>query len=148
MEQYALVQNGQIAATEYFKRPNLAPDGWQVIEEIVPKFDVDTHQLGEKMLQVLSDGSPVYVWSVVAIPPPPVPAEIANWQARTILDRAGLFDLVDNAVKASGNREIVIAWEKAPNVVRRSTFVSAMAAALGLDDATLDSLFIEGAKIK
>ena len=84
------------------------------------------------------------------VPPivPEVPAEIANWQARTILDRAGLFDLVDNAVKASGNREIVIAWEKAPNVVRRSAFVSAMAAALGLDDATIDNLFIEGAKIK
>jgi hypothetical protein len=81
-------------------------------------------------------------------PPPPVPAEIANWQARTILDRAGLFDLVDNAVKASGNREIVIAWEKAPNVVRRSAFVSAMAGALGLTDATIDDLFIEGAKIK
>ncbi len=79
---------------------------------------------------------------------PIVPAEIANWQARTILDRAGLFDLVDNAVKASGNREIVIAWEKAPNVVRRSAFVSAMAGALGLDDTTIDNLFIEGAKIK
>jgi hypothetical protein len=97
-----------------------------------------------------AEGNVVEVRNRVETPPPapPVPAEIANWQARTILDRAGLFDLVDNAVKASGNREIVIAWEKAPNVVRRSTFVSAMAAALGLDDATLDSLFIEGAKIK
>jgi hypothetical protein len=148
MEQYALIEGGQIAATEYFKRPNLVPDGWQVIEEIVPEFDAETHQLGEKVLQILGDGSPAYVWSVVVIPPPPVPAEIANWQARTILDRAGLFDLVDNAVRASGNREILIAWEKAPNVVRRSVFVTSMAAALNIDDDTIDNLFIEGAKIK
>ena len=148
MQQYALVQNGQIEATEFFKRPNLVPDGWQVIDEIVPEFDATTHQLGEKVLQVLGDGSPAYVWSVVAIPPPPVPAEIQMWQARAMLIRMNTLASVNAAVAASGNPEIQNAWEYAPNVVRKSNFVLAMAGALGLDDATLDTLFIEGAKIK
>jgi hypothetical protein len=81
-------------------------------------------------------------------PEPEVPAEIQMWQARAILSRAGLLTNVNQAVAASNNPEIQIAWEYAPNVVRRSNFVLAMAGALGLDDATLDNLFIEGAKIK
>jgi hypothetical protein len=81
-------------------------------------------------------------------PPPPVPAEIQMWQARAILSRAGLLTNVNAAVAASTNEEVKIAWEYAPNVVRKSNFVLAMAGALGLDDATLDTLFIEGAKIK
>jgi hypothetical protein len=148
MQQYALVQNGQIEATEFFKRPNLAPDGWQVIEEIVPEFDAETHQLGEKALQVLPDGSVAYVWSVVEIPPPTVPAEIQMWQARAILSRVGLLDNVNQAIAASNNPEIQIAWEYAPNVVRRSVFVTSMATALNIDDATIDNLFVEASKIK
>ncbi len=81
-------------------------------------------------------------------PPVPVPAEIQMWQARVILARVGLLDAVNAAVEASDNAEIHIAWEYAPNVVRRSIFVTSMAVALGLSDATIDSLFIEGAKIK
>lgn len=77
-----------------------------------------------------------------------VPAEIQMWQARAILSRAGLLGSIDQAVKAATNPEIEIAWEYAPNVVRKSAFVAEMAAALGLDDATVDNLFIEGAKIK
>lgn len=78
----------------------------------------------------------------------PVPAEIQMWQARAVLFRAGLLGMVEQAVKAATNPEIEIAWEYAPNVVRRSAFVSAMAGALGLTDDQIDNLFIEGAKIK
>jgi hypothetical protein len=81
-------------------------------------------------------------------PPPPVPAEIQMWQARAMLIRMNMLASVNAAVAASGNAEIQNAWEYAPNVVRKSNFVLAMAGALGLDDATLDTLFIEGAKIK
>ncbi|MCA3695305.1 hypothetical protein [Aquidulcibacter sp.] len=81
-------------------------------------------------------------------PPVPVPAEIQMWQAKTILLRAGLLSQIEQAVKASGNPEIEIAFEYAPNVVRRSSLVTAVATAAGLDDATIDNLFIEGAKIK
>ena len=81
-------------------------------------------------------------------PPVPVPAEIQMWQAKTILLRVGLLGQIEQAVKASGNPEIEIAFEYAPNVVRRSALVATVATAVGLDDATIDSLFIEGAKIK
>ena len=81
-------------------------------------------------------------------PPVPVPDQIQMWQARVILARVGLLDAVNAAVEASDNAEIHIAWEYAPNVVRRSAFVNAMASALGLTDEQLDHLFIEGAKIK
>lgn len=149
MQQYALVENNQITRTEFFKRPNLVPAGdWRVIGEVTPDYDAATHQLGGKTLQILTDGSVAYVWSVVEIPLPPVPAEIQMWQARAILSRAGLLTNVNAAVAASTNEEVKIAWEYAPNVVRKSNFVLAMAGALGLDDATLDNLFIEGAKIK
>ena len=78
----------------------------------------------------------------------PVPAEIQMWQARAILFRSGLLGMVEQAVKAAANPEIEIAWEYAPNVVRQSAFVSAMAAAINLDNAAIDNLFIEGAKIR
>jgi hypothetical protein len=149
MQQYALVDNNQITRTELFKRPNLVPAGdWRVIGEVTPDYDAATHQLGGKTLQILADGSVAYVWSVVEIPPPPVPSEIQMWQARAILSRAGLLGQVEQAVKAATNPEIEIAWEYAPNVVRQSAFVSAMAAAINLDNAAIDNLFIEGAKIR
>jgi hypothetical protein len=78
----------------------------------------------------------------------PVPPQIQMWQARAMLIRMGLIDQVNDAVAASGNREIQNAWEFAPNVVRRSAFLLAMAAALGLSDETLDNLFIEGSRIR
>ena len=150
LEQYALIENDQIIFTEFFKRPELVPSGadWRLIGEVTPEFDPETHHLGEKVLQILPDQTVAYVWTVVENPPPTVPYQIQNWQARTILDRAGLFDTVDEAVKNSGNREMLHAWEYAPNVVRNSIFVTEMASTLEIDDATLDNLFIEGAKIK
>lgn len=79
---------------------------------------------------------------------PLVPDEIQMWQARAMLIRMGLISVVNQAVAASGNPEIQNAWEYAPNVVRRSNFVLAMASAIGLSEDQLDTLFIEGAKIK
>ena len=43
---------------------------------------------------------------------------------------------------------MLAAWEYAPNVVRKSSFVTAMAGVLGLTDEQIDDLFIEAAKIK
>lgn len=149
LQEYALIQNGQIARTEWFKRPSLVPAGdWRVIGEVVPSFDSSTHRLGEKMLAIREGGAVAYMWSVVPLPPPQVPVEIQMWQARAILFRNGLLGQVEQAVKAATNPEIEIAWEYAPNVVRQSAFVSAMAAAINLDNAAIDNLFIEGAKIR
>ncbi len=149
MQEFALIDAGQIVQTEWFKRPNLVPAGnWQLIGEVLPDFNPVTHALGGKALQLLQDGSPAYVWSIVEIPPPPVPDQIQMWQARAMLIRLGLIEQVNQAVVASGNPEIANAWEYAPNVVRRSSFVLAMAGALHLSDQLLDDLFIQGAQIK
>lgn len=149
LQEYALIQSDQIIRTEWFKRPSLVPAGdWRVVGEVVPEFDPATHQLGEKMLGIREGGAVAYMWSVVPLPPPQVPDQIQMWQARAILFRSGLLGQVEQAVKAATNPEIEIAWEYAPNVVRQSAFVSAMAAAINLDNATIDNLFIEGAKIR
>jgi hypothetical protein len=149
LQQYALIENSQIIRTEWFKRPSLVPQGdWRVVGEVIPSFDASTHRLGEKMLGILEGGAVAYMWSVVPLPPPQVPAEIQMWQARAILFRNGLLGQVEQAVKAATNPEIEIAWEYAPNVVRQSAFVLAMAAAINLDNAAIDNLFIEGAKIR
>lgn len=95
-------------------------------------------QVVRKTTQILKEEPPINV----------VPSEIQMWQARAILIRMGLLSQVNQAIANSGNLEIQNAWEYAPNVVRKSAFVATMAAALGLDDATIDNLFIEGAKIK
>lgn len=76
-----------------------------------------------------------------------VPEFIEKWQAKTILSRAGLLDLVEQAVEASEDPEVKIAYKDAPRYARRSRFILAMAGAIGLDEATIDYLFIEGAKI-
>ena len=148
--EYALIEEGQIAFTEWFKRPELVPENgdWRIIGEVTPEFNAATHTLGDKTLTILNDKSVAYVWSVVELPPPPVPVEIQTWQARAILSRAGLLQKVNQAVKDSANPEIEIAWQYAPNVVRRSSFVLTMAASLNLSEAEIDGLFIEGSKIK
>jgi hypothetical protein len=156
LQQYAQIENNQIIFTEFFKRPELVPAGdWRMIgEDVTPGFDPKTHCLGERTLQLLPDGTVAYVWSIIELPPPPppppptVPLQIQMWQARAVLIRMGIIDQVNQAVVASQNQEIANAWEYAPNVVRRSDFVTIMAGVLGFDDATLDNLFIEGAKIK
>jgi hypothetical protein len=150
IQEYALIEDDKIVLINPFKRPELVPTDadWRLIGEVAPEFDPETHCLGTKTLELRPDGSVAYVWSVVELPPPPVPSQIQMWQARAMLIRMGIIDQVNGAVAASRDPEIQNAWEYAPNVVRRSAFVLAMAGALGLNDAALDSLFIEGAKIK
>lgn len=107
------------------------------MSEIVQVVEVDAH------------GNPIRTTSTMVVAGPPiVPSEIQMWQARAMLIRMGRMDDVNLAVAASGNAEIKNAFEYAPNVVSRSSFVLAIAGALGLTDAQIDNLFIEGAKIK
>ena len=82
-------------------------------------------------------------------PPPvpaPVPAEVPQWQARRALLAAGLLTAVEAAV-AAASQDIQITWEYAPNIVRNSPFIAAMAPALGLTDAQIDDLFRAAAAI-
>lgn len=104
-----------------------------------------------EVIRLDADGNEIGRDTVTLAPEPEinaVPDEIKMWQARAILLRAGLLGMVEQAVKVATNPEIEIAWEYAPNVVRRSAFVAAISDALGLPSEQIDNLFIEGAKIK
>ena len=85
-------------------------------------------------------------WTAPEPPPVPVPAEVPQWQARRALHAAGLLASVETAV-AAASQDIQITWEYAPNIVRNSPFIAALAPALGLTDAQIDDLFRAAAAI-
>ena len=84
--------------------------------------------------------------AAIAATPQPVPAEVPQWQARRALLAAGLLTAVEAAV-AAASQDIQITWEYAPNIVRNSPFIAALAPALGLTDAQIDDLFRAAAAI-
>jgi hypothetical protein len=146
---YAQIENGVI--TQFIETPAPMPAhklhaGLLPVENEYPELQTG-ESLGSITATIETDRV-VRTWAVVPAPPPRVPDEIQMWQARTILAQSGLLASINAAVAASNNAEIQIAWEYAPNVVRRSTFVATMATALGLTDAQLDAMFIAGALIK
>jgi hypothetical protein len=88
------------------------------------------------------------------LPPEPVPVapdpgpvtRVTMRQARLALLAAGLLDDVDAAV-ASASRAVQIEWEFSGTVERASPLVAAIAAGLSMDDAALDALFAEAARL-
>ena len=78
--------------------------------------------------------------------PEPVPQVMTARQAKLVLLAAGLLDDVDAAV-AGADRATQIEWEYAQEVSRTWPSLVAMATALGMTDAQLDDLFIQGAKL-
>lgn len=72
-------------------------------------------------------------------------------QCRLQLLAIGLLDSVDAAIAAIPDaiqrRAAQIEWEYAATVERNSPWVQNLAVALGLNDAQLDSLFAEAAKL-
>ena len=96
-----------------------------------------------------------WLWDgeILAAPPPEpaaIPAAVTMRQARLALLGAGLLDDVDAAIDGlpSPQKEAArIEWEYATEVQRSSGLVPTMGAALGLDDAALDALFIEAAAL-
>ena len=77
--------------------------------------------------------------------PPYAPSVVTMRQARLALLGAGLLASVDTAIDSlpSPQKEAArIEWEYATEVQRVSGLVPMMGAALGLDDAALDALFV------
>lgn len=74
-------------------------------------------------------------------PPPQVPAQVTALQARLALIQVGLLSQVEAAV-AQASDEIKVYWEYSTIVRRDSSFIAAMAPALGLNEAALDNLFV------
>ena len=80
----------------------------------------------------------------------PVPQEVSMRQARLALLARGVLGQVDAAIESlpSPDREAArIEWDYSSVVARNSPLVVMMGAALGLDDAALDELFITAARL-
>lgn len=75
-----------------------------------------------------------------------VPKSITMRQARLALLGAGLLDTV-NAAVAAASPQAQVEWEYASDLQRDWPTLKAMQAALGLTDAYVDYLFVEGAKL-
>jgi hypothetical protein len=80
-------------------------------------------------------------------PPPSPPPEVALWQARAALAAHGLIDAANAAVAASGNPALKAAWEYGNIIRRESPAIATLGAALSLDAAAIDALFIEAAAL-
>jgi hypothetical protein len=77
---------------------------------------------------------------------PPVPEVVTIRQAKLALLAGGLLDDADAAVAAAG-QAAQIEWEYATEVRRDNTLVTGIGAALGLNEAQIDALFIAAAAI-
>jgi hypothetical protein len=98
-----------------------------------PAFDPETEQL-------LWDGA----WSVVPLPPPPVPDAVTPAQAKLALHAAGLLDAAEVAVATAGV-EAQIYWTSALTFERQHPLILSIGAALGLTEAQIDDLFRDAA---
>ncbi len=93
-------------------------------------------------------------WRWVADPlpdPPPalpaVPAEVTNFQARAVLTSTGQLAAVEAYIAGLADPVATAAWEYAGVIARDSPLVAGAQAALALDDAAMDDLFIAAAAI-
>lgn len=78
----------------------------------------------------------------------PVPREVTNFQARAALLVAGLFEVVDAALKAGNDPVALQAWEYANTIARDGELVNRLAAQLNLTQANLDDLFRNAGRIQ
>ena len=114
-------------------------------------MDLLAADLGDDLAEYRSILDEVAATYVPPEPEPPyVPASVTIRQARLALLGAGLLASVDAAIDGmpSQQKEAArIEWEYATEVQRSSGLVPMIGAALGLDDAALDALFIEAAAL-
>lgn len=127
-------------------------------EGIVMVLPTQRYTPGEWM--TLVEGEPVQtadgvwhqVWNEVPAPPPepvPVPESVSRFQARAALLMAGHLEAVEAMMQSPDTPAIAkLAWQDAQEFRRTSPTVLAMGAALGLNDAALDALFIKARGIE
>jgi hypothetical protein len=79
-----------------------------------------------------------------------IPTLVTMRQAKLQLSRAGILAQAEAAIAAMEGQpaeEAQIEWEYATELRRDHPLVLGIGQALGLDDATIDRLFVEAAKI-
>lgn len=94
---------------------------------------------------VLEDG--VWVSAPVIIP---IPQEVTMRQARLALLDAGLLSSVQTAINSlpePAKTKAQIEWDYSNALQRDNSFVATLGAALGLNEAALDNLFIAASKL-
>lgn len=90
-----------------------------------------------------------YANGVFTAPPQPAPlppTSLTPRQIRLVLTTAGLRTAVESAVAAS-SQDIRDAWEFSLEYRRTDPVLLAMASTLGITDAQLDELFVQGAAL-
>jgi hypothetical protein len=87
----------------------------------------------------------------VVVPVTPIPFSVTRRQARQALLLAGLLDSVDTAIAAitdATQRKLAqIEWEDSQDFERNRPLLVSLSAALGLNSAQLDQLFITAATL-
>ena len=114
---------------------------------VVAVYDEDGISRMSMLASAVPDGAEILPY----VPPPaPAPSVVTMRQARLALLGAGLLSSVEAAIDSlpSPQKEAArIEWEYATEVQRSSGLVPMMGAALGLDDAGLDALFVAAAAL-
>lgn len=108
-------------------------------------IDIDDGEGGTQTI------TPPFKFGMLAESVLPVPSDITPRQARLVLAKHGLLTSVSGAIAAiedEQQRQVAeIEWEYATSIERRAEWVNTLHAALGLDQARVDSLFIEAATL-
>lgn len=123
---------------------------------VVDMVVADPAEIADGRVWVQGDGAAIgYLWDGATLTPPApapvtIPQSVTMRQARLALLASGKLALVDAAIEAlpePQRTQAQIEWEFASEILRASPLVESMGAALGLDDAVLDALFVEAAAL-
>ena len=114
---------------------------WTITEPDIPEGKV----IASSRLQ--GDGPVERVATFADAPPPPVPQEVDPFPFRLALRQLGHYAAVVAWVNGEGNDIAADAWQSAVKIKRGNELITACAAALDLDDAEVDAIFVLAARI-
>ena len=123
--------------------------GLYLVREAPPAYDPRTHTLALDGVELV-EGIYHARYTLVALTPEQlralVPAKVTRRQARQALLLAGLLDQVKPAINAIPDPQLrgmaQIEWDDSQEFERNRPLLIQLGAALGLDSAALDQLFI------
>jgi len=138
MSKYAFVQNGIVVEAVRTDPAILFVPGYAAQFVTVP----DEVEAGWQLVS----GS----WSAPPPPPPVIPQSVTMRQARLALHASGLLASVQPAINAlpePQRTQAQIEWDYSNGLERGNAFVSTLGAALGLNAAGIDALFVQAAQL-
>ena len=136
-------------------RPTLMPNGTMVPGEVIdPRYHVNAAFYGSDVLPAfqasrVAPEQPSEVFAAPSAAPPPaaaVPATIAAWKGKWVLQQQGKLAAIEALIAAAGSAA-KLAWEGAATWDRESTFIADFAAQAGLSGAQVDAWFIAAGQV-